>query len=230
VKFTAWEKNSMIRISTSALTKILSLATFVVAFIFASGTAYAVQIFDLTNTNTNPAIDITVRVTVSDGCAGAGDCTLRLQFISDNLTNTPLGFDQFGYNSGTANSPLLNPANQDGWQNALNCPCNMDGFGTFTAEVDEPGGNDLDITFILASDDNDYPFNAKGGNFAVHIRYGDNCSLFVSNGTSNDSAGGSGCTTETDGGAAPSDVVPEPSTLLLLGAGLIGISRFARTK
>jgi PEP-CTERM motif len=232
-------ENFMIRMSVSAHTKILSLAMLVAAFIFASGIAYAVQIFDLTNTNTNPAIDITVRVTVSDGCAGAGDCTLRLQFISDNLTNTPLGFDQFGYNSGTLNSPLLNPAAQDGWSNA-NCPagpggCQMDGFGRFTAEVDEPAGEDLDITFILASDDNDYPFNANNGNFAVHIRYGDNCSLFVSNGTSNDTAGGSGCSIETDGasptdvdGASPTDVVPEPSTLLVFGAGLIVINRFAR--
>jgi PEP-CTERM motif len=218
----------MIQIRTSGLKKIRSLV--VATFIFASGTAYAVQIFDLTNTNANPAIDITVRVTVSDGCAGVGDCTLRLQFISDNLANTPLGFDQFGYNSGSLNSPLLNPATQDGWSNA-NCPagpggCQMDGFGRFTAEADEPAGEDLDITFILASDDNSYPFNANGSNFAVHIRYGDNCSLFVSNGTSNDSAGGSGCT--TDGGASPTDTVPEPSTLLLLGAGLIGMSRFAK--
>jgi PEP-CTERM motif len=223
----------MIRISISAFTKIRSLAMFVAAFIFASGTTYAVQIFDLTNTNANPAIDITVRVTVSDGCAGAGDCTLRVQFISDNLTNTPLGFDQFGYNSGTLNSPVLNPATQNGWSNA-NCPagpggCQMDGFGTFTAEVDEPAGQDLDIAFILASDDNDYPFNANGGNFAVHIRYGDNCSLFVSNGTTGSSDGGSGCTTETtDGGASPTDTVPEPSTLLVFGAGLIVMSRFAR--
>jgi hypothetical protein len=172
VKFTALGKNSKIHIGISALTKILALATFLAT----AGTAYAVQIFDLTNTNTNPAVDITVRVTISDGCAGAEDCTLRLQFISDNLTNTALGFDQFGYNSGTLNSPPLNPATQDGWSDA-SCPaggCSMSGFGTFIAEVDEPLGEDLDRTFVLASDDNDYPFNANGGNFAVHIRYGDN--------------------------------------------------------
>jgi hypothetical protein len=106
----------------------------------------------------------------------------------------------------------------------------MAGFGTFTANVNEPGGEDLDITFILASDDNDYPFNDKGGNFAVHIRYSDNCSLFVSNANKPSSDGGSGCTTETtDGGASPTDFpVPEASTLLLFGAGLIVMSRFGR--
>jgi hypothetical protein len=36
-------------------------------------------------------------------------------------------------------------------------------------------------------------------------------------------------TDETDG-ASPTDTVPEPSTLLLLGAGLIGVSWFARKK
>jgi hypothetical protein len=44
----------------------------------------------------------------------------------------------------------------------------MDGFGRFTAEVDESAGEDLDITFVLASDDNDYPYNANGGNFVFH--------------------------------------------------------------
>jgi PEP-CTERM motif len=103
----------------------------------------------------------------------------------------------------------------------------MSGFGTFTAEVDEPAGEDLDITFILASDDNTYTFNANGANFAVHIRYSDNCSLFISNGITGSSDGGSGCI--TDGGALPTDFpVREPSTLLLFGAGLIAMSRFAR--
>jgi PEP-CTERM motif len=103
----------------------------------------------------------------------------------------------------------------------------MDGFRRFTAEVDESAGEDLDITFVPVSDDNDYPFNTNGGNFVVHIRYGDNCSLFVSNATSGSSDGGSGCITETDG-ASPTDTVPEPSTLLVFGAGLIVMSRFAR--
>jgi hypothetical protein len=82
----------MTRIRISPFIEILSLAVFGAAFIFTLGTAHAVQIFHLTNTNANPAIDITVRITVSDGCAGTGDCTLRVQLIA----NTALGFDQFG--------------------------------------------------------------------------------------------------------------------------------------
>jgi hypothetical protein len=109
---------------------------------------------------------------------------LHLQFVSDDLTNIPLGFDQFGYNSGTLNSPLLSPATQGAWSNA-DCSAGpggytMSGFGTFTAEVDESAGEDLDITFTIANDSS-FPFNANDGNFAVHIRYSDSCRLLVSN-------------------------------------------------
>jgi hypothetical protein len=160
---------------------------------------------------------VLIRVTVNNTGATS---VLTVSFISDNLANTPLGIDQFGFNS-TAATTVLPP----GWSNA-GCPpppgpptpgCQMDGFGRFASEIDSPGGNDLLFTFTLGSLVTTFADNSNGGEFAAHIRYSGNCSGFVSDGASKGVGKDANCTIVGIG------QVPEPGTLVLLGIAMVGL-------
>jgi PEP-CTERM motif len=178
--------------------------------------------FELTNANifnTVPGdVQIDIRVTVNNTGATT---VLTFEFISDNLTNNPLGIDQIFWNSATiATTPAT------GFSLAANCfgagppPCNADGFGDFLAEYDKPGGTDLTATFTLASLVTSFADNETGGEFAVHIRYSGECSAFVSDGTHPDPKQNGNCIPIRHEG-------PEPGSLLLLGIGIaaLGLAR-----
>jgi len=96
---------------------------------------------DLTNTNTT-GVTIDIRVTVDNTGATS---VLNVAFLSDNIQNTPLGIDQFGYASAVLAS-ILPP----GWSQApcstTPAPCTMDGFGDLVSEIDNPQV----LTFPLA--------------------------------------------------------------------------------
>jgi hypothetical protein len=177
--------------------------------------------FDLDNTNVL-GVDIVIRVTVNNTGATS---VLTVNWISDNLANTPLGIDQFGFNS-TASTTVL-PA---GWSNAGCKPppgpptpgCQMDGFGRFASEIDSPGGTDLSFSFTLGSLVTTFADNTQGGEFAAHIRYSGNCSGFVSDGTSKGASKDTNCTIEGIG------KVPEPGTLVLLGIAMLGLGIVSR--
>lgn len=195
------------------------------ALFFGVGPANAAT-FDLTNTNIDlPGLSILIRVTTGADCAPA-PFDICVAYISSNLLNNPLGIDQFGYAAlGPVNGFPVLSSDPPGWASA-GCPvvpggCNMDGFGRFTNEADKPAANDLSFKLNLASLPAFAP-NARGARFAAHIRFDQDCSLFVSDGTAAERGPPGGCRLR--------DAVPEPGAALLLGTGLAAILGGLRTR
>jgi len=93
------------------------------------------------------------------------------------------------------------------------------GFGNFLSKKNLEGGGSEGIsnfiTFLL-NGSSTLAANANGATMDVHVRYEQNCSGWVSDGTTDSSDSGS-C-----GGAVPE---PTPLVLLAIGLGLLGISR-----
>lgn len=92
----------------------------------------------------------------------------------------------------------------------------MDGFGSFADVASATDSPDTD-TILEFLDGDTAPTE-----FAAHIKFNDGCTGFVSNVEGNGS---------NDNNAGCSNgVVPEPSSLMLFGTGLLGIAGFLRRK
>ncbi|NIQ16885.1 MAG: PEP-CTERM sorting domain-containing protein [Candidatus Dadabacteria bacterium] len=153
-------------------------------------------------------------VEVTFGDDGFGHTTLSVQWFEDDtndLTTTALGIDKFGFTGSV--SVLTCPT---GW----NCnigPNHMDGFGFFEQYETDPGGTDgitSPIVFVLNGIVSESGFEA-----AAHVRYNGNCSGFVSNRTTTSINDDPNCV-----------AAPEPSSLLLLGSGLIAMGLWGRKR
>ncbi|MBI5902208.1 MAG: PEP-CTERM sorting domain-containing protein [Deltaproteobacteria bacterium] len=186
-----------------------------VAFLFGifflfSSYAYAVSLTSWNVTELNSSGDY---INVSIGADAQGNTTLTIQWLPGAANSlTAIGIDMFGFNSAT--SVLTCPT---GWSCNKGTQ-NMSGFGTFAQFEKDPGGTQgisSSIVFVL-SGAAAFTSNSQGAQFAAHVRYGNDCSGFVSDGTA---SGGS--TSNAD--CAGASQVPEPSTLLLLGGGLFGL-------
>jgi hypothetical protein len=176
--------------------------------------------FHLTNTN---LIGVTADIEVLiNNLSDPLHTQITVNFLSSNLSNTPLGIDQFGFNSDLAVSTQAS-----GFSSA-SCPtggpdpgCQIDGFGKFVSEVDSPGGTLLNFSFFLNGIETDFTDNANGGEFAAHVRF-NGCSFFASDGANN------GPTTP-DTTCTVIRQVPEPGTLALVGFAIAGVG-YARRR
>lgn len=198
---------------------VLGLVLGMLSVVIQNGPAYAVS-YDLTNWN-DPVLDastdkVTVNVTTSSGVT-----TLVFTWVSGNSGLTAIGMDKIGYDStvgccAAGTTAGWGPFDSDG----IPPSHNMDGFGSFLSVGAKPAANDLAITLVLAGNASAALNGAE--DFAVHVRYGNDCSGFVS-----------GRTTSTDSdGTSPcgSTQVPEPTSLILLGSGLAGLGLWGRKR
>jgi hypothetical protein len=161
-----------------------------------------------------------------------GNTSLTFQWQeadTDDDLWTAIGLDTIYYN---ADALVLMALDQDG--NDVTSDWNLNfggtnaaGFGSFLSRQNLNGGGTggIDpgsITLVLDGIAELAP-NANDANFAVHVRYGNDCSGWVSDGLLRGDA--------TDSGTCGATQVPEPGTLVLLTIGIAGmvVARRRRT-
>jgi len=182
----------------------------------------------LQQSNINQLAGVQVTVTIDNT---GSNTVLTFQLTNNPLSNTPIGMDQIGWTGGAlsngsnAFSSSYNAVSSTNWEGALVTGPNtasMDGFGKFNvqgADAASTGGISAStaIVLTLAGKVTTFYDNAKGNVFAVHVRYGGNCSGFIG-GLAGTSSSNSDVNCQVPG------QVPEPGSMLLFGSGLFGLA------
>ena len=187
------------------------------SYVVANGDSCTV---DLTQSNVDFFDNnILVRLLITNPSSGNTTIQLALESAPNGLTL--LGFDRFGLNDAFI---LTYPT---GWD-ACGGQGQISAFGKFDACANEPGGEDLSPLFVLNGDVGSFAANVpEGTHFASHLRFGTNpastCSAFVGDSNVSTNPLGQGeCSAGTT--ATTATTVPEPSTMLLLGVGLLAMA------
>jgi hypothetical protein len=187
------------------------VATLVVALCL--GFAQNVQALTFTLDNWNdPVLDISTDAVKVDVATVSGFTQLDVYWVNGDSGLMAIGIDQFAYDGVTATVSSA-PASWTGF--TYGGVQNMDGFGSFYAKGQDPGGTlgtSISNRIIFTLNSNVTSSFTSGMQFAAHVRYGEGCSGFVS-----------GRTAEGNETSSCGSSVPEPVSLLLLGAGLAGI-------
>ena len=177
-------------------------------------TAGVINLNNWNNTQLDASDDF---VQVKTGVDCAGTDTICVQWNEGAIVEGPnaQGIDQFFYdNDGSANgSTALTISSISGNTNTWSFNFNgtqANGFGGFDSHKSSgPSENSLSLVFTIAGSD----LAANLDEFAVHVRYLNNCSGWASNRTE------SGGTSDANCGA----LVPEPAPLALMAIGILGL-------
>lgn len=161
------------------MNRILIAASLILTLLILTVPASADTVVNLTKSN-NPIFDGNIDIGV---IYNGTTKTISVQYISDNTTYNPLGIDMFFYN---LDNDVQN-VSEAGWNRVGPKPATVAGFGWFeSGKYQNPGGSGgitSPIIFTLENTFGVIPENDENNTFAVHIRFSDGQSAFVTDGT-----------------------------------------------
>lgn len=148
-------------------------------------------------------------------------------------TPTPKAIINFSYTISGSSTPPQSTSESGGstnW-NLTGTGNNANGFGAFDRNNVKGTGNENTAGtthWLVFGFTNNLPSDVSNWDFAAHVQYNDDCSGWVSDKVHNNPGSSSSC--YTGPGRNPPNDVAEPSSMMLFGAGLIGLAAWGRKR